>query len=721
MVLVKRFFKTFKRSSLYRKLANRYFHILILIVLCFFSISQKSIFILIVFLALWLCYFIQDKAFAVLALVVVGLVFGRYVFRKKSYQHQWKQYQDTPTYEGIAKIEKIKKTAKHFQILLRLERGYALYYSENKLNIGDIYYIQGEVISVDQSHYPGGFDYQAYLFYQNIYGQIEIREMTYVKHTFGKYQLYQNMSDYYEHHFHTESVGMIQALTIGNKDGFDTHLLEQIATIGVSHLFVISGLHVGLLVGVLEKLLSLLRIKKNYIPFLSIPILLLYYVISGFMVSVLRVVNGFILKMLNQQYQLKFSAIDLISINAYLVLCLNPMYIFQYNFMLSYLIAIGIILCAPHLSNGKGILGKIKNNITISCIAILITLPVVTVFSPDISFLAILYNLIYIPVVSYILLPLAFLVTCIPWFESLFMMVYSVFQLLTNHLAKIHFLTFTYPLVPSFIIVLYYFLFYWLIQRKQTIRKYASYLFILLQFIWIYWGYGNVHERVYFLDLPKGEATFIQGKHNQLNILIDTGEASGNDLIVFLKKQGVKRIDAIIISHGDSDHNGMLLELIQTFQVKQVYGSKYDTTTYQMVKDRVQYQVLSVGDRLTYQNNQFQILSPTKDYQNKNNNSLVILAHLFGQSYLFTGDIEKEVEKQLSKIGKVDYLKVPHHGSTTSSTDALFQNVQYDIAICMNGYQNRFSFPSPKIVERYKETIWITSEKGTIIIEKKRK
>ena len=721
MVLVQRFFKTFKRSSLYRILAHRYFHILILIVLCFFGISQKSICIFFVFLVLWLCYFIQDRSFGVIALVAVGFILGHYILRKKSYQHQWQHYQDAPIYEGIVKVEKIKKTDKYFQVLLRLKRGYALYYSENQLNIGDVYHIQGKIISVDQAHYPGGFNYRAYLSYQNIYGQIEIKDMIYVKHTFGKYQLYQHVSDYYECHFHTESVGMIQALTIGNKDSFDPSLSQQIATIGVSHLFVISGLHVGLLVGALEKLLSLLRIKKNAIPFLSIPILLCYYVLSGFLVSVLRVVNGFILKTVNHRYQLKWRAIDLISINAYGVLCFNPMYIFQYNFMLSYLIAIGIVLCASRVTNGKGIVNTIKSNIIISCIATCITLPVVTIFSPDVSFLAILYNLIYIPVVSYVLLPLAFVVTVIPRFETLFMMVYSLFQWFTNHLAQIRFLSVTYPLVPPFIFLFYYILCYGLINRKKKIRKYASCLFILLQLIWICWGYGNGREKVYFLDLPKGEATFIQGKHNQMNILIDTGESGKNDLIVFLKKQGVRRIDAIFISHGDSDHNGMLVELIQAFQVKQVYGSTYDTTTYQLVKDKVRYQTLSAGDRLTYQNNQFQILSPTKDYQKKNNNSLVILAQLFEQSYLFTGDIEKEVERQLPKIGGVDYLKVPHHGSTTSSTDALFQKVQYKIAICMNGYQNRFSFPSSKIVERYKETIWITSEKGTIIIEKKRK
>ena len=75
---------------------------------------------------------------------------------------------------------------------------------------------------------------------------------------------------------------------------------------------------------------------------------------------------------------------------------------------------------------------------------------------------------------------------------------------------------------------------------------------------------------VYFLDLPKGEATVVIDKHNKLNVLIDTGEAGYDDILIFLKKKGIKRLDGVIISHGDSDHMGMLEVILKELSLEHV-------------------------------------------------------------------------------------------------------------------------------------------------------
>lgn len=91
---------------------------------------------------------------------------------------------------------------------------------------------------------------------------------------------------------------------------------------------------------------------------------------------------------------------------------------------------------------------------------------------------------------------------------------------------------------------------------------------------------------IYFLDLPKGEATVVIDKHNKLNVLIDTGEAGYDDILIFLKKKGIKRLDGVIISHGDSDHMGMLEVILKEFKVKKVFCNKYDTKTMTIVKQK---------------------------------------------------------------------------------------------------------------------------------------
>lgn len=174
-----------------------------------------------------------------------------------------------------------------------------------------------------------------------------------------------------------------------------------------------------------------------------------------------------------------------------------------------------------------------------------------------------------------------------------------------------------------------------------------------------------------------------------------------------------------MISHGDSDHNGMLKELINEFHVKEVWFSQYDQTT-RILSSSVKQKILYANQNIRIGKNiNLSILSPTKDYGSSNENSLVILAHIFNCRYLFTGDIENIAEKDLPYIGKIDYLKVPHHGSNTSSSSELLKKINYKYAVCMNGYKNSFSFPHAITEEKYRDKLYITSKRGTLVIKSK--
>ena len=135
--------------------------------------------------------------------------------------------------------------------------------------------------------------------------------------------------------------------------------------------------------------------------------------------------------------------------------------------------------------------------------------------------------------------------------------------------------------------------------------------------------------------------------------------------------------------------------------------------------------LLKANDKITLRDIELKVLSPTKDYQNSNNNSLVILANLFGKKYLFTGDITKVVEEKIELTkDDVDILKVAHHGSNTSSSLSFLNKIGFDIsnpnkiAICMNGYLNQFSFPHSNTVYNIQTKLYITSYSKTICIRK---
>jgi competence protein ComEC len=119
----------------------------------------------------------------------------------------------------------------------------------------------------------------------------------------------------------------------------------------------------------------------------------------------------------------------------------------------------------------------------------------------------------------------------------------------------------------------------------------------------------------------------------------------------------------------------------------------------------------------------FNTLSPDSNYNNPNDNSLVLYANIFNTNYLFTGDISVKIEERinLNKL-EVDVLKLAHHGSNTSTSikflNELKINEEHKIVICMNGYKNQFSFPTDKTVKKIKTNLYITSITKTVCIRK---
>lgn len=684
------------------------------------SISHKSIFIV----AILTCYVIyilkMNRKCALFAILIVMIVFINYYARRSYFNSLYQE-----NYSGSAIVEKIKRVDDNYQVKLRLDKGYVLYYTEQSYQVGDQFYIEGKIEMFYQNHYPGGFNYYLYASYQNIYGSIKVNKLIYQKQTISKYYPNYLIDTYFEENFTSEARGMLKALIIGNKDVFNDNLSHSISKIGISHLFVISGLHVNMIALFISKILSLFgkKIPKTFQEIMTMFVLFLYYILSGFLISVFRVVFGLVLKFINDKLNLELSSFNLICLQIILILMFNPLYAFQYSFLLSYAISTSIIMCSVFFKKEKSLKNNILNQFKISLLSTIVTLPIAVNINPDINFLSLFYNLFYIPLVSYFILPISFLTAIIPPLEGIYFFIYCLFKNVTVFLSQLTFLSITYPLVPDFLIAIYYMLVYFYLrdkEEKKTSRilfnKYVAF-FIMVNLIWMNISYFNINKEVYFLDLPKGEATLIRDKNNKLNILIDTGEKGYEDIIIFLKKQGIKRLDVIIISHGDSDHNGMLEELITNFSVKEVWFSAYDQTTKQITKGVNQKMIKGKQRIILNENITLEFISPTKDYGNKNENSFVILANIFKKKYLFTGDIEKNCENDLPYIGSIDYLKVPHHGSNTSSTSGLLDKIDYKYAICMNGYRNSFSFPTPVTEKKYKDKLYVTSQKGTLTIK----
>ncbi|QJW49236.1 MBL fold metallo-hydrolase [bacterium BFN5] len=238
---------------------------------------------------------------------------------------------------------------------------------------------------------------------------------------------------------------------------------------------------------------------------------------------------------------------------------------------------------------------------------------------------------------------------------------------------------------------------------------------------------------IQMLDVGQGDAILV--RTNQQVILIDTGDVpTRNNLVDYLKKQGISVIDKVIITHPHADHLGGIAGVMEHFTVKQIYDSGQTTTTAlyrqylsSIKKHKIPFAVVAAGDEIDFGNGVlFRVLNPKKPFisDSELNNNSIVGKLTFGQfSMLFTGDAEKEAEDRMKKDYSAELqstiLKSPHHGSRTSSTLTFLRFVSPAAIVISVGANNEYQHPHPTTLRKYadvKAQVYRTDLAGTITI-----
>ena len=195
-------------------------------------------------------------------------------------------------------------------------------------------------------------------------------------------------------------------------------------------------------------------------------------------------------------------------------------------------------------------------------------------------------------------------------------------------------------------------------------------------------------------------------------------------------------MDVVIATHDDSDHVGGLATLVKRMEVKSYYDNGLPEKTERMAELRrlvreknIPYKVLRAGMEITLPDGSvISVLHPSDEFLEKNpkvtdnNTSIALLLKTEGVSLLLTGDMEKAVEKLLLKSGAslaADILKVPHHGSRSSSSAKFIKAVSPKYAVISAGQYNRFRHPSKEVTKRYDKRgvkLYSTKEHGEVVM-----
>jgi len=238
---------------------------------------------------------------------------------------------------------------------------------------------------------------------------------------------------------------------------------------------------------------------------------------------------------------------------------------------------------------------------------------------------------------------------------------------------------------------------------------------------------------VHFIDVGQGDATLIKTPDGE-NILIDAGDNSHTDeMIAYLQKQGIQSFTAVIGTHPHEDHIGGLDKVIDKFEIENVYMPKvvHTTKTFEDVLDSIDRKGLKIksaasGIKIPLKNVDAVFLAPVSDkYEELNNYSGVLRLQYGDNVFLFTGDAEALSEEEMlaahpSELFRAQVLKVGHHGSKSSTSEAFLSAVLPEYGIISTGEDNSYKHPHEEtldILQQYGVSVLRTDIQGTIIIK----
>lgn len=488
----------------------------------------------------------------------------------------------------------------------------------------------------------------------------------------------------------------LKVFILSEKNDIDKNVMNTYKNLGIVHLLSISGSYIATLIYIMNKIIK----NKKIISIL----LIIYIVLTNFQVSILRTVICYILFLINKKYKLQIDKESIIILLASFLLLINPFYLYNIGFLLSFFISFSIIHFSYLLDNKN----YIQRSFIISLLAFFISLPIIINTYFSINFLSILFNLIYVPFSCFILYPLSLLTFLFPMLDSLLHILTKLFENLSLFLNKIDYFTLSFSKIPFPFYVIYYILIF---------KKNNKFIFLIL--IFYLYNYYLFVPRIYFLDVGQGDSALIRYKNK--NIIIDTGGSydydNSDNLINFYKSIGAKKINDMYISHGDLDHIGNAYNIKNKFKVDNIYINKYKKT--KLEKELCKNNCKIVGEG--YKKDKILVLNPNYDMNNENDNSLVLYILINNNSILFMGDSSKKVEDRLINdydIGKIDILKVGHHGSNTSSSKAFIKSIKPKFSIISVGKNNRYGHPNKGVLDILEDSkVYRTDKYGSIMFK----
>ena len=563
----------------------------------------------------------------------------------------------------------------------------------NNLSYGDKIKVKGTLITPSKNTNQNTFNYQKYLYYKKIYYLVEATSINKIANNHN--YLYTIKNTLYQKINKLKSSNYIKTLLFCDNT-LSKEIKESYRINGISHLFSVSGMHINFFVSIIYLYLNKITYNKR-IKYLITNIFIITYLILFPSSSLLRSAVMSILYSINYLLKLKIKKIDILLLTLVVSLLINPFIIYDLGYIYSYTITFFLVLSSSTLKKKN----KINKIIYISLLSFLVSIPITIYNSYEINIISILLNIILVPIISIIILPLTILTYIFPILDSILYLFTNTLETISLFISKINITKIIFPKPSLLIIVLYYIIFLLSYQNK----KYFYLNIILLIIIYIS-PYLNSNFEVVMFEVGEADCHLIKYPYNKNTILIDTGKNEykiKNEVIPYLKSIGIKKIDYLIITHGDEDHIGGSITLINNFQVKNVILNKGTFTDIEkeliknLNKKKIPYQINI--NKINLSNHTIYLLNNTK-YNNENDNSIITYFTYQKYKFLYMGDASITTEDNLLEnynLNNISILKVGHHGSNTSSSKDFISQINPSISLISVGENNIYHHPNKEV------------------------
>ena len=648
-------------------------------------------------------------------LLVLSLV---YIFLFIKFDKKESIYTDLDN-EFIGIVTSYKYDNERYTIYLKSAEELIVYFDViTKLDIkyGDKLQVNGSISKPKNNTIPNLFNYKKYLERKKIYNIVYADSVKKISNNeniiyYIKNKLIERIDNI------PKSKMYIKAFVLGLKDEINKDVLSSYSENGISHLFAISGMHISLFSMVIFFFIKKISYNNYYNYLVVLTFLIFYMLILDSPISVVRTIVMFIIFAINKLFNLKISRVDLMILVFIVISLFDPYVIYEISFQFSYVISFFLVVFNKKINNSK------NKKLYMSFICFLVSFPIVIYNFYQVSLISILLNLFMIPFVSIIIFPLSIITLIFPFLDNLLYIFIKILESISLFINKFDIFKLQLSKPSLILVIIYYILIIFSIYN----RKYLV-LFILTIIIHKNYTYFDNNLNVLYLDVNQGDSTLITYKNN--TILIDTGGSYFYDnmslsrTIPYLKSIGRNKINYLILTHGDYDHMGESINLIENFKVEKVIFNcgEFNDLEKELIKvlEKKKIKYYSCIKELNTDNSKLYFLQ-TKEYDNENDNSNVIYIELDGYKFMLMGDSGIEKEKDILdkyNICDIDVLKVGHHGSKTSSDKKFIDEIKPKYSIISVGKNNRYGHPNKEVLDTLIDSkIYRTDQDGSIMFK----